>query len=227
MIKKFIIIVFCVLFSSCAMSRHQTLDASKQGAGAHGSVVPKSSGTLSDATDKIEEIKNIGLIFAKTIFEGVVKTSYVELLISDQKEPSQKFQLIIGDKERQKNFPWKVQTVRPGYFFIELPEGDYRIESMAIPVGTTKAEEQADIIFKVNAKQATYLGTLQIVGTKEKVKLGGVPVLQPGFEYHVNIINEESEAYEEFRSRFPGYVHPVMTSLMQANIITNVGSNPS
>ena len=118
----------------------------------------------------------IGLIFAKTIFEGIVKTSYVELAIVDQSDESKKFQLIIGDKERQKNFPWEVQAVKPGYFFIELPEGQYRIKSMSIPVGTTKAQEPIDIVFDVTAKQATYLGTLKVSGTKEKIKLGGVPV---------------------------------------------------
>lgn len=227
MFRKFSIIVCCLLLTSCTASRQQTRSVSRPIGADTEKVIVQTQIPPSQENDEIDERVDIGLIFAKTIFEGVVKTSYVELIIVDQDSPDQKFQLIIGDKERQKSFPWKVQTVKPGYFFIELPQGHYRIQSMAIPVGTTKAQEEVDIVFDVNAQKATYLGTLKILGTKEKVKLGGVPVLQPGFEYNVNVVNEESEAYEEFQFHFPEYPDPVITNLMQVNMASNVGSNPS
>ncbi|MCA9402000.1 MAG: hypothetical protein KC713_10250, partial [Candidatus Omnitrophica bacterium] len=137
---------------------------------------------LSVESGEEKVVKQKGLIFAKTDFQGVLKTSFVRLLLEDQANPNQKLQLHIGNKT-DVGFLWDFKTVEPGHFFIELPEGKYRIVSISIPVGTTLAQEEMDVSFEVFPNQATYLGTLLVVGTKEKIKLGGVPVIKPGFEY--------------------------------------------
>jgi len=162
-----------------------------------------------------------GGVYAKTVFEGVVKTSYVTLTICQVDDPLQSYQLIIGDKERQKDFPWDVQTVGPGYFFIELPAGEYRFSTITIPVGQKKASEPMDVVFRVKAGKTVYLGTLQIIGTKEKVKLGGVPVIKPGFEYSVKILDETLEAQEKFSRRFPDEEASIVVDLMQVHMATN------
>ena len=162
-----------------------------------------------------------GRVFAKTVFEGVVKTSYVQLTIVDQADPEKVYQLIIGDKARQKNFPWKIQTVSPGYFFIDLPGGAYRISSIAIPVGTTMAVEPMDIVFEVRVNQTVYLGTLLINGEKERIKLGGVPIIKPGFEYTVQVLDQRAEAAQELQTRLPGTADPFVAELMRANLNNN------
>ncbi len=144
-----------------------------------------------------------GMIFAKTDFQGIVKTSYVQLSIIDQADERKTYQLYIGDKARQKGLPWKVKTVKPGYFFIELPAGSYRIDSISIPVSTTVASEPMHITFDVQEDKIIYVGTLKIVGTKEKIRLGGMPLLKPGFEYTAELIDERREAFRELRQRFP------------------------
>ncbi len=158
-----------------------------------------------------------GMIFAKTDFQGIVKTSYVRLSIVDNAARSNTYQLYIGDKGRQKNFPWEVQTVKPGYFFIKLPVGVYRIDSISIPVSTTMAEEPMDITFEVGLDKVIYIGTLRVVGTKEKIKLGGVPLIKPGFEYTAELIDERKEALEEIRRRFPDRGRDVRIRLMHIN----------
>lgn len=144
----------------------------------------------------------MGRILAKTIFEGIVQTSYVKLDIVDQAAPQKNFQLIIGDQARQQNFPWQIQTVQPGYFFIELPAGDYRFSALTIPVGTTVATEPMDVTFTVKENKVVYLGTMKVLGTKDKIKLGGVPLIKPGFEYSVQVLDEEPEARGEFEQRY-------------------------
>ncbi|MDZ4242794.1 MAG: hypothetical protein U1D99_08200 [Candidatus Omnitrophota bacterium] len=155
------------------------------------------------------------MIFAKTEFEGVVKASYIKLSIIDQKDPAKTYDLVIGDKTRQQEFPWNSETVRPDYFFIELPMGSYRIRSLSIPVGSTMATEDMDVAFEVRPEKIIYLGTLKVTGTKETVKLGGVPVLKPGFEYTIHILNEQPEAFNEFYKRFPNLPRSLDVQLMK------------
>ena len=163
----------------------------------------------------------IGMIFAKTDFSGVVKTSYVQLAIVDQSDENKSYVLIIGDEARQLNFPWKTQTVNPGYFFIELPVGRYKIRSLTIPVGQTTATEPMDINFEVKANKITYMGTLKVDGMKEKIKLGGVPLIKPGFEYSIEIVDQREEAVLELKKRYPQRKGDVEFRLMEINRPTN------
>lgn len=165
-----------------------------------------------------------GTIFAKTDFQGIVKASYVQLSIIDLADESKTYQLYIGDKARQQSFPWKIQTVQPGYFFINLPVGNYRIHSISIPVSTTVATEPMDITFEVKLDKIVYLGTLKVVGTKEKIKLGGVPLLKPGFEYTAELVDEREEAMEELRQRFQDLEGDVEVQLIEINRRSNIES---
>jgi len=164
----------------------------------------------------------IGSVFAKTMFEGVVKTSYVTLTITDTAESRQSYQLIIGDRERQKDFPWEVQTVGPGYFLVELPAGEYRFSAITIPVGQKTATEPMDVVFQVESEKTAYLGTLKVVGTKEKIKLGGVPVIKPGFEYRIEVLDQTSEAESEFSRRFGKEEISFTVDLMQIRMTDNL-----
>ena len=163
-----------------------------------------------------------GMVFAKTVFDGVVKTSYVRLTIVDQEDETKDYQLYIGSKERQKEFPWGVQTVKPGYFFIELPMGKYKISSISIPVGTTVATEPMDINFNVDDTSVLYLGTLKVYGTRERIRLGGLPLIKPGFEYTLQILNEQKEALTEIESRFPELHKNMQVQLMKLNQDSNL-----
>jgi len=166
--------------------------------------------------EQLEEyVEKKGIIFAKTDFQGVLKTRYVRLFFENLTDPEKKFQLHIGEKTVEQTFPWEVKNVEPGYFFIELPQGQYKISSIAIPVGTTTAEEEAHISFNVAEDTITYIGTLKIVGTKEKIKLGGVPVIKPGFEYTIEVLDQREEGITEFRNRYPNIVNEVNIELME------------
>ena len=158
-----------------------------------------------------------GTVFSKTFFEGVVQTSFVQLLIVDEADPTKTYRLYIGDKTRQKSVLWDVQTVQPGYFFIELPAGSYRIQSISIPVGSTMAMEEMNATFNVDADKTVYLGTLRVVGKKEKIKLGGVPLIKPGFEYTAEVVDERTAALKEFRVRYPDLKDNIEVKLMKIN----------
>lgn len=170
-----------------------------------------------------------GIVFAKTVFEGLLEASYVELGIIDQSDPAKTYKLRIGEKANPTSFPWNFQTVKPGYFFIDLPPGNYRIESIAIPVGTgtTLAMEPMDIAFIVEESKAVYLGTLKVFGIKEKIRLGGVPVLKPGFEYRAEVLNEQEEAMVIFRQRYAEGPPEMKVQLMQMFMATNVSNSPN
>ena len=166
-----------------------------------------------EAIQEYEEDK--GVIFAKTDFLGVLKTRFVRLFFEHTGNEEHKFQLNIGEAINQGTLPWKVKTVEPGYFFIELPAGDYKITSISIPVGTTLATEEVNIDVKVLPNAITYIGTLKVIGTKERIKLGGVPVIRPGFEYILEILDEHEEGLEQFKQRYPDVKNDIKTELMQ------------
>ncbi|MCK5213935.1 MAG: hypothetical protein KAR05_01095 [Candidatus Omnitrophica bacterium] len=169
-----------------------------------------------------DEIILTGYVFGKTKFEGVVKTSYVQLSINELAASDKTYKLIIGDKARQQSFPWETQTVKPGYFFIELPPGEYRISSITIPVGTSTATEPMDVVFKVQQDKYTYLGTMDVIGTREKIKLGGVPVIQPGFEYSLDRLDERNEALQEFKLHYSESASDFNVDLMRINRFSNL-----
>lgn len=162
-------------------------------------------------------IERHGIVFAKTRFEGVLKTIYVRLKIVDVKNPIRTYELHIGEKSASQPFSFNVRTVNPGYFYIELPVGLYRITSVSIPVGGTMATEAINLSFEVLPDQISYLGTLRLIGTKERIKLGGVPVIKPGFEYEVVVLNEFQEGLQSFKQRFPNVPGVITSQLMTVN----------
>jgi len=176
---------------------------------------------------KDEELENFiqkrGVVFAKTDFQGVLKTPYVKLIFErTDKAEEGKYQIYVGEKENQQTLPWEGKTVEPGYFFIELPAGSYRISSISIPVGSTTAMEEVNVTFDVFADRIVYMGTLNVVGIKEKIRLGGVPVIRPGFEYSVEVFNEEKQAQEAFRQRYPNMSSDITTELIKVHLRSNV-----
>lgn len=158
-----------------------------------------------------------GVIFGKTFFEGLLKTSYVKLRFEALDESGYGYDLYLGDKARQASFLWDVKTIEPGYFFIELPVGKYKIRSISIPVGSTVAEEPADLDVVVTKDEVTYVGTIQAVGTKERIRLGGVPVIRPGFEYSISVQDDSAEAKALFHERFAAFEGDIQTSLIHIN----------
>lgn len=163
-------------------------------------------------------VQKKGIVFAKTDFQGVLQATYVKLLFEGQGGNKEKFYLHIEDTSSGKEtFPWDIKAVKPGYFFIELPAGQYKISSIAIPVGTTLAAEDMNIGFEVMAGEVVYMGTLKVVGTKETIKLGGVPVIKPGFEYVAEILDEQQEGVAAFRQRYPNFSADITTQLMHVN----------
>jgi len=182
-----------------------------------------------ETLERIRELQNIdekqldsyvqekGVVIAKTDFKGALEQTYVKLFFQDIEKPSNKFELYIGENTDQQAFPWDAKTVKPGYFYVELPAGKYKISSISIPVGSTQATEKIDIDLEVLAEEVTYIGTLQVTGTKEKIKLGGLPVIKPGFEYIAVILNEEQEAITTFKQRYPNYPKKILSRLMKLN----------
>lgn len=159
----------------------------------------------------------IGVVFAKTQFEGVLKTSYVRLSIVNLQDPKKFFELQIGEKIAQQPFSFNVKTVNPGYFFIELPVGSYRFSTVSIPVGGATASEPLDVTFQVLPDRINYLGTLRLIGTKERIKLGGVPVIRPGFEYQAQVLDEFPEGVATFKQRYPNVPGVLTNQLMRIN----------
>ncbi|MFT5170227.1 MAG: PBP1b-binding outer membrane lipoprotein LpoB, partial [Candidatus Omnitrophota bacterium] len=73
------------------------------------------------------EIEPTGIVYAKTNFSGVLEKAYVQLTIYAYNNPTEPIKLVIGDKEQQKALVWDVEPVKPGYFFLNLRQGDYHI----------------------------------------------------------------------------------------------------
>ena len=187
---------------------------------------------VSPAPDPFLELQNIkgeelegyvgkkGVVFSKTDFQGLLETRYVKFLFEDIDDSTHKFQLHIGENSDQQTFPWDVKTVKPGYFFVELPVGRYKISSVSIPVGSTMATEKMNVTLEVVPNTICYVGTLKMVGTKEKIKLGGLPVIKPGFEYTVEVLDEREEGAEAFRRNYPNFLHDISVKLMQVNVVS-------
>ena len=214
--------------SGCvAMSRTPPADGQVE------QIIPekKDAGAVSEVTlpqlqnikgEELEEyIQKKGVIFAKTEFSGLLSTRYVKFLFTDKEDPEHKFQLHIGEITGQQTVPWEVKAVRPGYFFVELPAGRYTITSVTIPVGSTTATEDMNVDLEVLADMICYVGTLKMVGTKERIKLGGVPVIKPGFEYTLDVIDEREEGAAAFKQNYPTYPHGVSIKLMKVNALSD------
>jgi hypothetical protein len=179
--------------------------------------IPDSSPELQniEGEEPEEYVQKKGVVFAKTDFQGLLETRYVRFLFEDLEGLEHKFQLHIGEVSEQQTFPWDVKTVKPGYFFVELPVGKYKISSVSIPVGSTMATEKMNVTLEVSADAVCYVGTLKMVGTKEKIKLGGLPVIKPGFEYTVEVLDERDEGMGAFRQNYPDFSEDVLIKLMQ------------
>lgn len=163
----------------------------------------------------------VGLIAGKTDFRGLLKAPYVRFSIVRRDDPSKRFFFYIGNKGNQSVVPWGEDTVvEPGYFTLQMEPGPYKITRIAIPVGSTVAEEDLELDFEVIAGKTYYVGTLDIEGTKEKVKFGGVPLIRPGFSYRLAVKDEMDEAVMEMRER----LSPDM-ALMEKRLFTVVSVN--
>ena len=220
--KNIVFLVVSLILSGCVTLQKAPLpqDESKK-------IVPEQPKVEFDEAQVPQELQNIkgeeleeyaqkkGVIFAKTDFQGLLETRYVKFLFEDQDNSSHKFQLHIGENSGQQAFPWDVKTVKPGYFFVELPAGRYKIASVTIPVGSTTATENMDVNLEVLPNTICYVGTFKMVGTKEKIKLGGVPVIKPGFEYTVEVLDQREEGAEAFSRNYPNFPHGVSIKLME------------
>lgn len=157
-----------------------------------------------------------GIIFGKADFRGILKADYVKLNIIDEGRPEKQYELLFGDRDENNDLTWDANPIEPHYFFLELPAGKYRISSISIPVGTTLATESADIAFIVEKETVIYLGTLQVTGTDQKIRFGWVPLIRPGFDYRVEIINEKEEAINKFKVKYPKLQRDIQVKLMKA-----------
>ena len=179
----------------------------------------ETSGELQNVASKDmqEYVRHRGIVFAKTDFQGVLQATYVRLHIEGEGKHTNSFYLDIEGKPEENSLFGSSKTVKPVYFFIELPAGTYRISAIAIPVGSTLAEEDISISFEVLPNTIIYMGTLKVVGTGERVKLGGVPVIKPGFDYEVKILDERAEGIYAFHRRYPNIPVAIETQLMRVN----------
>jgi hypothetical protein len=194
-----------------------------QGCAAHKSVthshkvIPKIAPIVPvKSLKEVEKPKTIskGIIFFKTQFEGILDSSYVKLIILDRINPKDMFELYLSDQREGNYLPWEIKIRKNGYSYLRLPVGKYRIATVSVPVGTTQATEVIDINFDVLPGKVLYLGTLILNGTKEKIRLGGVPIIKPGFEYTVKILDEAGEAESEFRRTFPHNKNGIQNKVM-------------
>lgn len=218
-VKYFLIIFVVFIFTGCSISRkfssHPPAPSSPQLTQIQKTASPELKGAKKEAPNNPANKK--GVVFGKTDFQGILQTNYVKLIFENLDNSMQQFQLSIGNQP--KNI-WEGKTVQPGYFFIELPAGKYKISSISIPVGSTLASEQADMSFEVIPNQVVYIGTLKVIGTKEKIKLGGVPVIQPGFEYNVEILDERDEGIAAFRKNYPNAPYKILIHLLKPQSFT-------
>ena len=61
---------------------------------------PDTSPELQNIADEdlVDYVQKNGIVFAKTDFQGVLKTRYVRLLLEDIEDPTHQFQLHIGEQ---------------------------------------------------------------------------------------------------------------------------------
>ena len=177
------------------------------------------SGGLENVENKDMQgyVRRRGVVFAKTDFQGVLRATYVRLRVEGDGKNTRSFYLDIEGRPEENSLFGSGKMVKPGYFFIELPAGTYRISTIAIPVGSTLAEEDSNISFEVLPNAVAYMGTLSLVGTSERIKLGGVPVIKPGFDYKAAVIDERAEGIYAFHKRYPNIPVEIETRLMRVN----------
>jgi hypothetical protein len=195
-------LLITLLLSGCASVPSKTLPPSKNAVEQPAKRPPKAAPALAVASQ--------GIIFGKADFRGLLKVEFVKLNIVDELHPEKTYELFFGDRTGEDLSP-----VEPHYFFLELPASKYRITSISIPVGTTLATEKTDIAFTVDRGTLLYLGTLRVTGTDQRIRFGAVPLIRPGFDYNVEILNEKDEAVREFRAHYPQIKRDIEIKLMQ------------
>jgi hypothetical protein len=177
------------------------------------------SGTRASATPRVR----YGLVFGKTDFQGILKASFVRLTIVRKDDPEREYYFYVGAKGNQSVVPWgQGRLIEPGYFYLQLTPGDYEVAEISIPVGSALAEEQVRLDFTVAPNRISYLGTLDVKGTKERVHFGGVPIVKPGFEYELRIDDEFEPAKKELETRIPRHKSPVVKDLFKVNSVEGV-----
>ena len=219
--KKIYVLFLIVLYvSGCATTQPDVLDGITPE-----SVVTEEEEILTIVPTEEEEVVVpeeeilMGYLFAKVSFEGILDTAYVKLNVENDDDENNKFQLHVGDDLNQPNYSWEIKKIQQGYFLIEIPEGNYKITSITIPVGSTVASEGMDVSFKVEQDKVAYGGDIVINGTKERIKLGGVPVIKPGFEYKIEIADQVEEAEKIFFERYPESKKKINLGLMEVGIV--------
>lgn len=176
--------------------------------------------SLEEPVLPVEEPQSVidptGLAFGKTVFSGLLRKAYVRLTIVSRQDPDRSHFFTVGDKNNQSVVPWeRGRVIEPGYFYLELPPGMYQVTAIAIPVGSTIAEEPVALDFEIALDRVTYLGTLEVNGTKERVRFGGLPVVRPGFEYEIAVRDEFDEARGDFGGLLPEHTAPLVKKLWQ------------
>lgn len=180
-----------------------------------GENVPPPAAKESQETKEEKKPLQNGVVFFKADFQGVLQTKFVKVGLSSRKDPLNQLQFYVGQNPSDQKFPKNLKKLEPGYFSLELSAGEYVFSSIAIPVGTTMAEEELHVLFSVVPETVSYLGTLKVVGTKEKIKLGGVPVIKPGFEYVIEIVDEQEEGIRVFQEKYPDISKEIEVRLMK------------
>jgi hypothetical protein len=203
--QTFSLILALMILSGCA-SVHTNHPPAQKAAPIHKTAVS----VKAHKVDPPKPIMLDGIIFGKADFQGVLKVEYVKLMIVDENNPDKTYELFFGDRTGETD-----AAVQPHYFFMELPASKYRITSVSIPVGTTLATEKIDIAFTVLKNTLIYLGTLRVTGTDQKIRFGAVPIIRPGFDYKVEILNEQNEAVREFHVRYPSVQRDIEVKLMR------------
>lgn len=232
--RKFAFLCFALIFlSGCATTnQNNTLPSKDLPQEASGQVNNQtvSPDLVKEVQTKTAKIKNeqvqalnskvaedviTGTVFGNVTFSGILNKPYVTFSISRVTRPEYKFQLHIGNKKNKEDPTRTIYTDQNGYFFMTLPEGQYQITSISIPVSSTLAVEMIDIIFDVNLNEAAYIGHLSVEGTKEKIHWGGIPVVKPGFEYLTTLKKDEWEAYNFYKRIFPDSTLNPVTRMMK------------
>lgn len=209
LLNRFLILVIGMCVSGCAVksSAVKSLPTSIQR-----NQIQKAK-KIEEPNTKQEENKT-SLVFLKTDFQGVLKTNYIKLTIISKSDPNKRVNINLGEKVEAILSNQEESHQYPGYVYFELPKGDYQISTISVLAGTTSVTEALNLDFSVILEKNNYLGTLVINGTKEKIKLGGVPFIKPSFDYQLHILDERAEAEQNFKQKYPQNKLPIHVGLL-------------
>jgi hypothetical protein len=170
---------------------------------------------------KIDSASGKSLVFGKIIYQSndffLKRTPYVKLHLKDKLDKEYVF--TVGYQQSIFAAPWNLKSFKSDYFFMELMPGDYKIFSISFPYGQDKSTiitEDISISFSVKQSSVIYLGILKFIIIGDKIKVGGLPLLKPGVNYKLEILNEQQEAVQELKLRYPLVDKEAETILMKA-----------